>query len=94
MRFFAKAQNDSFLQTFANYLKPPPTLVLGEVGNSLGANWSEGAAFPSAQVFRNDRRGEQCSPVKPTFPIKLIYHSENKRFLSAGVQCTPLQIIL
>ena len=57
MRFFAYAQNDSFLQTFANYLKPPPSLVTGEVGNSL-ANWSEGAAFPSARVFRNDRSGD------------------------------------
>ena len=68
----------------------PNALALGEVARHFSVV-TEGFYFPTARVFRNDRRGVHCTPVKPTFPIKPIYLSENERSLSAGEQCSPLQ---
>ena len=44
-------------------LKPPPSLVTGEVARHFSAV-TEGAAFPTARVFRINRRGGPvCPPV-------------------------------
>ena len=58
-----------FLLTIGNNKASPDALASGEVGNSL-ANWSEGAAFPIAQVMILQRIACHKHPLQPLSLIR------------------------